>query len=109
MSTVTTARARGSFFLQEDGADLLKELGVDILSLGGLVASGDSLVAAAAAAADSTVEATAAAAGGTVVVVARGGFSAGTRHQREGYALWKNNFVSLQSKFYLVKIVLTIL
>lgn len=87
MSTVTTARARGSFFLQEDGADLLKELGVDILSLGGLVASGDSLVAAAAATADSTVEATAAAAGGTVVVVARGGFSAGTRHQREGYAL----------------------
>lgn len=86
MSTAT-ARARGCFFLQEDGTDLLKELRVDILSLGGLVAGGDSLVAAAATA--STAVEAGAATGGTVVVVARWGFGAGTRHQRKGYARYE--------------------
>lgn len=85
MSSVTTTDGTGgSLFSEEDGADLLKELGVDVLSLGGLVAGGDGLVAAAAA--ESAGETAVSAAGWPVVVVAARGFTAGTRHQREGYA-----------------------
>lgn len=71
--SATESGPRLGFFPQEDLADLLEDLRVDLLSLGGLVAGGDSAEGATAdAAAEAAAESATAAvtAGGTVVVVA---------------------------------------
>lgn len=88
--SATESGPRLGFFPKEDLADLLEDLRVDLLSLGGLVAGGDGAEGATAdAAAEAAAEATTAAvtAGGTVVVVARWSLGAATRHQSQGYAL----------------------
>lgn len=89
MATAEAAAASGwGFLLKEDLADLLEELGVDVLSLGGLEAGGDGAVTTAAAGA--AAEAAAEPAGRRpVVVVAAGRLGPGARYQSQGYALWK--------------------
>lgn len=86
------SRRRLRFFFEKDLADLFKELGIDVLAFGGLVAGGDGAVAAAAAAtthstteaaAEATaISAAAAAARRAVVAVTGWGLGAGARHQR---------------------------
>lgn len=93
-ATESARAAWWGFFFKEDGADLFKELRVDILAFGGLVSRRDGLVAAAAA--QATAEAAAEAAtttGGAVVVVAGGGLGASAGYQREGYALGKTTLL----------------
>lgn len=88
--SATESGPRLGFFPKEDLADLLEDLRVDLLSLGGLIAGGDGAEGATAdAAAEAAAESATAAvtAGGTVVVVAWRSLGAATRHQSQGYAL----------------------
>lgn len=74
---------------------MFEELLVDVLAFRGLEAGGHGAVTTAAAQAttEATAEATATSRWAVVVVATRS-FGAGARHQRKGYALWKNETIS---------------